>query len=351
MKILYKIATLLIMAFWGVVLPAQMETSIKLDSSAILIGGQTILEIGFASPPAYAVQWPELSDTITSQIEIVRKTAPDSTMSNDRSSRYLFQKLTITSFDSGFLVIPPVTIGYRMPGDTTLYVAETEALLLEVQTISVNLEGDFRDIKDPMAAPFTFREALPYILAFLAILLLILGGIYLWKKRKKAEPVFIAPLRPGIPAYQIALDSLEALRQKKLWQAGLIKDYHTELTDIVREYLSARFNIHAHELTSEEILDSVNTTSINGQAKEKLRQILSLADMVKFAKLQPTPVEHDNSLNGATGFVRETHQETDTRFAYPAHIVPQSEVSLNDFEEKRTEQRITNKTEGGQDVE
>lgn len=350
MNILYKILTLLIMAFWGLVAPAQMETSVKLDSSAILIGGQTILEFGFASPPAYAVKWPKFSDTITSQIEIVRKTGLDSTLSNDKTSRYLFQRLTITSFDSGFLVIPPVTIGYLMPGDTTLYFTETEALLLEVQTIAVNLEGDFKDIKDPMAAPFTFKEALPYILVFLAILLLILGGIYLWKKRKKAEPVFIAPIRPRIPAYQIALDSLEALRQKKLWQAGHIKDYHTELTDIVREYLSARYNIHAHEMTSEEILESVNTTSINGQAQGKLRQILSLADMVKFAKFQPTPVEHDNSLNGATGFVRETHQEMVAR-APQSHDAPQSKVTLNALEEKSAEQRINNKTEGGQDVE
>lgn len=351
MKILYKIATLLIMTFWGLVLPAQMETSIKLDSSAILIGGQTILEIGIASPPAYAVHWPEFSDTITSQIEIVKKTALDSTVSNDKSSRYLFQRLTITSFDSGFLVIPPVTIGYLMPGDSTLHIAETEALLLEVRTIDVNLEGDFRDIKDPMAAPFTFREALPYILAFLGILLLILGGIYLWKKRKTAEPVFIAPLRPKIPAYQMALDSLEALKQKKLWQAGLIKDYHTELTDIVREYLSARFNIHAHELTSEEILEALNTTRINGQAREKLRQILSLADMVKFAKLQPTPVEHDNSLIVATGFVRETHQEFDAQITHPVHNIPQSEGPMNAIEDKSTEQPIIKKTEGGQDVE
>jgi hypothetical protein len=351
MKILYKIATLLIMAFWALVVPAQMETSIKLDTATILIGDQTILEIGFASPPAYTVLWPELSDTITAQIEIIKKTALDSTLSSDNSSKYLFQRLTITSFDSGFLVIPPVTIGYLMPGDTTLYFAETEALLLEVQTIAVNLEGDFKDIKDPMAAPFTFREALPYILAFLAILLLVLAGIYIWKKQKKAEPVFIAPLRPRIPAYQVALDSLEALRQKKLWQAGHIKDYHTELTDIVREYLRAGFNIHAHELTSEEILEWVNTTHINGQAKEKLRQILGLADMVKFAKLQPSPVEHDNSMIDATGFVRETQHENNARVTQPVHAVPQREVSFTTVEEKSAEQPITKKTEGGQDVE
>jgi len=350
MKILYKIATLLIMAFWGVILPAQVETSVKLDSTSILIGEQTTLEIGFTAPPSYTVLWPRLRDTITAQIEIIRKTNLDSAISTDQSSRYYFQRLTITSFDSGFLVIPPITIRYRIPGDTALYAAETGAELLEVKTIAVNLESEIRDIKDPMAAPFTFREALPYLLVFMGILLLALGAIYLWRKRKKAEPVFTAPLRPRIPAHQVALDALESLRLKKLWQNGHVKAYHTELTDIVREYLSAKFNIHAHEFTSEEIMAAFGKTHINGQAMEKLRQILNLADMVKFAKFQPLPVENDSSLNGAIGFVVETQRGVEDQLVKPLDHTLKKDLSETSGAEMTTDQLMTKKMEGGQDV-
>jgi LPXTG-motif cell wall-anchored protein len=351
MKILYKIAILLIMACLGLVLPAQIETTVRLDNTTIFIGDQTTLEIGFTVPPAYTVQWPRLSDTITSQIEIIRKTGLDSVLSNDRSSRYFFQKLTITSFDSGFLVIPPIAIGYRIPGDTALYHAETDAELLEVNTIPVNLEADFRDIKDPIAAPFTFREALPYLLVFVGVLLLVMGGIYLWKKRKKAEPVLTVPLRPAIPAHQIALDALETLRLKKLWQNGHVKAYHTELTDIVREYLSAKFNIHAHEFTSEEIMTAFDKTHVNGKAREKLRQILSLADFVKFAKFQPLPVDNDNSLNGAVGFVLETQRGIANQSAKTLGHSIDEESSLRSGEELTADQQFIKKMEGGQDVE
>jgi HD superfamily phosphohydrolase YqeK len=60
------------------------------------------------------------------------------------------------------------------------------------------------------------------------------------------------------------------------------------------------------EFTSDEIIDAVNNTSANFQAKDKLKQMLFLADMVKFAKMKPTALEHDQSLNHATDFVRET---------------------------------------------
>jgi hypothetical protein len=47
-------------------------------------------------------------------------------------------------------------------------------------------------------------------------------------------------------------------------------------------------------------------TNVNGQAREKLLKTLTLADLVKFAKEQPLPVENDLSLNHCIDFVRET---------------------------------------------
>jgi hypothetical protein len=353
MKILYKITTILFMVYWGLALQAQTEPSLKPDRQSILIGEQINLEIGFTCPPGHSVFWPGFSDTLTSQFEIIRKTGLDSTLSSDQSSRYYFQKLTITSFDSGFLVIPPISIGYRIPGDTTLYFAETGAELIEVQTIPVDLEAAFKDIKNPMTAPFTFREALPYILGILVVLLLAFGALYLWRNRKKGEPIPETIIRPRVPAYQIALDALESLRLKKLWQKGHIKEYHTELTDIVREYLMLRFNIHAHELTSEEIMGAIIQTSVNGQTREKLRQILNLADMVKFARFQPLPAEHDNTLRMAVDFVMETRQVGDeiTVKSLKDIMAEENELSDKTGQGNDAETVVNKRTEGDHHVE
>jgi cell division protein YceG involved in septum cleavage len=170
----------------------------------------------------------------------------------------------------------------------------------------VDTAQDIRDIKKPIAAPFTFREALPWIIA----LLLLAGAgyfiFYYLKKRKKAEPVFRAPVKIKIPPHQVALDALENLRNKKLWQTGQVKEYHTELTDIIRDYIFGKFNIHAPELTSDEILNALNYTATDQEARQKLNQTFVVADLVKFAKMQPLPMEHDASLTNAIEFVKAT---------------------------------------------
>ena len=126
------------------------------------------------------------------------------------------------------------------------------------------------------------------------------------KNRKKDEPVFRAQAKPKLPPHQIALDALDNLRFKKIWQSGRIKDYHTELTDIIREYLNGRFYIHAPEMTTDEIMEALKVTASNDQARQKIWQTLTMADLVKFAKMQPLPLEHDASFNNAFDFVKET---------------------------------------------
>jgi len=285
---------------------AQTSAVAKLDTTSITIGDQTGLDLTFTCPANAQVHWPQLADTLTGEIEIVKKTALDSTLSDDKTSKLYHQRLTITAFDSGYFAIPPIKIAYKEAGDPNFKTAETDASLLEVKTVPVNLEQEIKDIKGPLAAPFTFREALPYILVFLGVAVVVFLVIYYLRKRKKSEPLFQGPPKPQLPPHRIALDAFDELRYKKLWQNGQIKEYHTELVDIIRDYLLGNFNIHAAEYTSDEIMEAVSKTAANPQAKEKLRQTLIMADLVKFAKHNPLPIEHDASLNNAVDFVKET---------------------------------------------
>ena len=87
----------------------------------------------------------------------------------DKSKIILHQTLKITSFDSGYYAIPPFRFNYKKPGDQLVQYAETQAILLSVHTIPVDTAKEIRDIKKPIAAPFTFREALPWIIALLLL--------------------------------------------------------------------------------------------------------------------------------------------------------------------------------------
>jgi len=255
--------------------------------------------------------------------------------------------MRITSFDSGYYAIPPFRFNYKQPGDQLVHFTETEAILLEVSTLPVNMEQEIKDIKKPIEAPYTFREALPWIIGF--ILAIVFGYLiyYFLKKRKKAEPVFKAAPKPKLPPHRIALDALDDLRYKKLWQSGQIKEYHTELTDIIRDYMLGKFNIHAMEFTSEEILAAINGTSTNDEAKDKLRQTLQLADQVKFAKYQPLPLEHDSSLNNAIDFVKETIHVTTPEVEVEKSV---EETETRDLQETIPEDQKVLETKDGKEV-
>ena len=127
-------------------------------------------------------------------------------------------------------------------------------------------------------------------------------------KRKKKEPV-PQIIIPKIPPHVTALEQLHKLKDEKLWQGGKLKEYHSALSDIIRQYIEHRFYINAMEQVSDEIMYSFRTVDLNDELKGKLRQILFLADMVKFAKEQPLPNENETSWNNAYEFVMATKKE------------------------------------------
>ena len=139
----------------------------------------------------------------------------------------------------------------------------------------------------------------------LPIIIGVILYFYLKNRKKKEE---IAPT-VVIPAHQIALQDISSLEDKKLWQSGKQKAYHSELSRIVRQYLSSRYNIHALEQTSGELINLLRNSRVTTVANiEKIEQILYLADNVKFAKYNPIEQEHNLSLANIRLFIQETKE-------------------------------------------
>ena len=106
-----------------------------------------------------------------------------------------------------------------------------------------------------------------------------------------------------------AIKELDEIKQQKLWQQGRSKEYYTLITDTLRKYIEERFGINAMEMTSGEILDLIRKNSEAQSVYDNLRQILQLADFVKFAKMNPLPDENDLSMMNAYLFVNQTKEE------------------------------------------
>lgn len=289
----------------------EVKVGARLDTNAMLIGDHVGLTLSYEGPATGQVIWPFLPDTILENITVIGRGTIDTSFSADKKSIVLKQQLNLTCYDSGFYTIPGISFTYRKLPDTTRFSTETAMLLLAVHTVKVDTAQAIKPIKGPLNVPITFKEVLPFILAILIVIGMIISLIWYLKKRKKQEPVFRLKPRMVLQPHEKALQELEKLRVKKLWQEGKIKEYHSELTEILRKYIEEQFHVPALELTSGEVMDNLRKDSVCAKpALERLNGILQMADIAKFAKGKPLPDENEKSLTEGIAFINETTEKS-----------------------------------------
>jgi len=289
----------------------DVTVTAKLDTNAMLIGDHVGITLKFTGPVRSQVLWPFLPDTILGNITVIGRGKIDTAYTADKKSVTFSQQLNFTCYDSGFYAIPQIPFKYRLLPDTTSHMAVSDMMLLAVHTVKVDTTQAIKPIIGPLKIPITFREMLPWILLALAALAIIAGAIWYIRKRRKKEPIFMLKPKVVLFPHEIALKEMEKLRVKKLWQAGKIKDYYSELTEILRRYIENRFKLPALEQTSAEILESLTDNNVcQHKAIDKLGNLLILADMVKFAKQNPVASENEKSLTDGIEFVNLTIGET-----------------------------------------
>jgi hypothetical protein len=184
----------------------------------------------------------------------------------------------------------------------------TKALAFQVFTMKIDTTKGPVDIKPPYSAPVSLKEVTPYILGIILIAAILFFIFYYIKWKKKNVPLFRKPEKPLEPAHIIALRELDRIKAQKLWQSEKIKQYYSEVADTVRAYIENRFDIPAMEQTSAETIGvfKQNKELIDGTSLDQVQHILSLADLVKFAKYTPLPDDNNLTLMNAYFFVNQT---------------------------------------------
>lgn len=288
--------------------------SAVLDSAYMAIGDQMDLRLQATYEPAdiaagdgvKAIQMPLYGQSLTPEIEIVDRTAIDTTILSDGRTQ-LTQYLTITSFKDSLLYIKGIPF---VAGNDTFW---SEGISLNViQPFEIDTTNAITDIKPIAKAPIWVWGIVRWILLGLGILALIAGIYYLMRWIERNRKPEEEPINPELlrPAEEVALEKLDAIKAEKKWQDGKVKEYQTELTDVIREYIGRRFDVRSSEKTSDETLKAMKPLlSEQKDLFERLRKMLTLADLVKFAKWTTTPDENEKSLTTAYEFVKETTHE------------------------------------------
>lgn len=272
---------------------AQTLETIITPGNELTVGEPAVLRINTGAPMEILPN----DESSLGGIEILSK---DSASEGDNH----FWLLHVIAFDSGNFVMPPVAFYFQ---DSIHY---TDSIPLRFNLMEVDTSGDVMDIKPIFDADeykdeeasddgSWFSRNWGWLLA-IAILAFMVIAVIFSRKRKLQKPVRV------LPPHEAALLRITQLRQSNLIAQGKHKQYHIELSDIIRQYAYQRFGVNAMEQTTDELIKS-----LRGQVREKnllveLKATLKLSDLVKFARLTPSQEESDMATDKAVHFVEVT---------------------------------------------
>lgn len=307
---------------------AQIISSVSLSRDSIVIGDEVEIYIDLKASEAYPsvfityssfdsipiINSETQSDTNTDFAEIE---FTNGNFQNEQQLNFSFEKgfynyrdtLKARVWDTGILNIPHPKIKVE---DSRLRVdlLERPKLFVSIPANLVNPDTSslILPIKDIIRED---KKITDYLwLAYTILAILAMAFLFWLMRSRKKELQIELPEKVSLPAHLVALDKLNALDKMKLWQKGKIKEFQSELTYIIREYIESRYTLPALESTTDEILNQLQLeVGLGTTLREELKHVLQIADLIKFAKAEPPEDIHQQFLNRAFEFIKQTKKQ------------------------------------------
>jgi len=296
-----KIILIVLFLFGTQSFAQQVSALASVDSSNFLVGDYINYTLEVRSPKNIEITYPVIIDSLA-HVEIIKEYEPE-VIESDNLKAIRFHYI-ISYYDSSEVNIPSIAVEYKTLNDTLIQIVFSNPVTFNVHTVEVSSDSDIEDVKSPITIPLDWKLVLLWIL----IGIVVLGTAYFlyrrYMKRKSEEPVEKKVII--IPAHIKALTELDNLEKEQLWQKGLIKDYHSNITGIVRGYFEERFELPALELTTSESMSELRKVNEAGIIYDTTNKFLNNADLVKFAKFIPLDSVNDEMMTQAKEIVNNT---------------------------------------------
>lgn len=254
----------------------QASLRATVNKDRLLIGEQVKLDIACKLPAGASISgWINLPDTFN-HLEILDRSPVDSSL--EGALKTYHQSFTLTGFDSGVWVVPPVAL-----------IADKQKISsapLSLAVVPVHLtDSSYHDIRDIIDVP---AEQTPWWYWVAGALLIILAGVlvWLWMRTRKRPPSLPTPVEASGSPLEEALQQLRELKRAGYIERGEWKLYYSTLTGVFKNYNERKYRSGFPQKTSDEILVALHQR-LPKDLISGLAGTLRVADAVKFAKYRP----------------------------------------------------------------
>lgn len=227
-------------------------------------------------------------------------------VSQENGQQVIKNTLVVSIYNNGVFDLPgPQVIAadgmQQLPTSAKSIVVTLPITMTKSDTIVLN------PIRDIMVEEANITDYLMYFYVLIGAIVLAGIGYYFYKKKnQKPSETITKEVAIILPAHVKAINALKDLEGAQLWQQGYIKEYQSGLTDIIRTYLEERYHVNAPEMTTDEVVNALYKVDFDPKYTNTLKEILQVADLVKFAKAKPDEDIHSIFMTKAIDFVENT---------------------------------------------
>ncbi len=269
------------------------------DKDALTVADRVHLEFTITAPEQFAVELPERPESM-GDFTIAQWTFTQRQIgAGGESTQTIHARLE--PFLPGESVIPSLEVVAVNPAGERI-VLTTPAIPVTIRSVLAADDAvEITGLKEVAAAPPRPAWLLVlWIVVGVVVIAAVVLFIVHFRKARVAEEEQLSPA-------ERALRRLQALLDRNLAGRREFRSFYNELSELLRIYIEDRFGVRAPEQTTEEFLRDMNARDVlTSNELTTLREYLRHCDLVKFAAMEPSPAQVDESVGTTQRFIEKT---------------------------------------------
>jgi len=286
--------------------PDAPTVAARVDKAEAHVGDPVKLEVVAIAKSAVPVNLPSTLEL--GPFSLLDRQEAEQNLGDGRIRRVF--TLSIAAYEPGAKEVPPIEVTYLGPrGDVRT--ARTLPVAVKIGSLTANEpEPALKDAAPPVSVveenlwPAYLAGGL--VAAGLGALLAI--AVFRRLRARRGD----RPGPPPRPAHEVALERLDRLGAYGFLENADNRPFYFAVSEVIREYLGARFGFDSLELTTDELIAQLRRHSGREIVVGEIQGWLSACDLVKFAKISPSAAEARGALESAIRIVTTTRPVVET---------------------------------------